>query len=592
MSKSIIAGLTLAIMMLILIACGGSNSTSPNDNPESFTVTTDGGTICNIDSTITLIIPANAVDADTTITLAIETSYPADPGYVSGTCYKFGPDGMIFNSPITINIRYETGSIPTDVAEATLCLHKVVGNIWQPVTPCAVIEDSSFVTGQIYGFSSYGIVGYGGTIYDGNYDIGTVADIDSFAEYTGITGTLTIYSTASFTDLSGLDNLEWIGGDLIFANDPDRAILEFGDGLSALETISGTLYSNNGCMYSLDFPELKAVGGDLEFRGDSLRTLNFPELVSIGGTLDIQYTHVLTDLTGFDALTSIGAIDISSCSSLLSLEGLEDVHGILRSVRVAACLNLLTLEGLEGITTVSGEVEINNNDALTSLLGLKVAQVGGIEFVNNDVLASIEALILLSKIGDGGLLIQQSPSLTSLQGLNSLGQIEGPLSFNYVPQLTSLDGLAHITSCKSLFIEDCHSLVDISALRDLYYIHETFKLYQDYALTDIDSLYSLNYIGGSLWIQNNWNLENLNGLSNLQQIGADRENAGLYLIGNIDLTDITGLYNLQTSRGTAYVVPGALQISGNAMGNAEAWEFVDAIGGESAVRDTIIIYGN
>lgn len=591
--KSIRMGaLFLLGVILIMSGCGKDNPASPNGNYESFSVTSDGGTFVTADSTVTLIIPQNAVDSTITITVAGENSYPQAGGFVANSCYEFGPSDFGFDLPITMKIAYNSGNIPSQVSTGTLRLKKIVGNVWQTVEGSIVIEDSNYVRGEISGFSSYGIVGHVGTIFEGDYEIDDTTDIDSLAEYTGITGDLLVSPNNSFRDLTGLTNLTWIGGDLKIDYGSAAPLLVFGDGLSALEYVDGSLYIYNHYLQNAAFPQLKTVGGMFEIRGDSLRTLDFPTLVAIGGTFKALYLKSLANFEGLTTLHSVRDIDISSCSGLLSLEGLEGIGGVIEEVHIGACSRLASLEGLEGITTVTGEVEINNNDALTSLLGLNLAQVGELAVVYNDYLTSIEALIHLARVGSGGLAIQYNVRLASLQGLSGLGQLDGNLALWYLPQLTSLNGLGHITSCKSLFIEDCHALMDISALKNLNYIHQELRIFQVHALTNIDSLYGLHYVGCGIDIHNNFNLVNLDGLSNLQEMGIDAGYGHMMIRGNIRLTDITGLHNLQISGGTGYAVPGQVHITDNAMGDANAWAFIAAIGGESAVRDTIIISGN
>ncbi len=592
MNKCFVILLMLILSMAFIIVGCGSDSTSPEENLESFTITSAGGTFTTADTVITLIIPADAVDSDTTITIGVESNHPDDPGLVSSTCYQFGPDDMIFSLPVTLIIRYDINNVPDGVDEATLGIHKAVENSWQPIIPYAVIEDSSFVTCQISGFSSYGIVGHSGTIYNGDVTIDSTGDIGTYSQYTGITGDLTINPNYMLTDLTGLNNLEWIGGSLLIDYSEGNSSLDFGDGLSELKTVNGDFSIYDDFMPVIEFPSLEVVGGDFDIRGDSVQSFVFPNFVSIGGIFKAQYLSSLINFSGLNGIASAGAVDIYSCSGLYSLTGLEGIGGVVDYVNVGACGNLTSLNGLEGITTVVGELEINNNDALLTLDGLNVVRVGGLDIVYNDTLTTLEHLEHLAVVGDEGISIQYNTRLSSLQGLNGLGIVEGGISLWYNPELQTLNGLAHITSCKYLYIEDCHALHDISALSSLYYVHGNVRLLQNHALTDLDDLSGLTYMGGSLDIHNNWYLENIDGLSHLSEIGLELGYGHLWIRGNTRLTDITGLHNLDISATTGYAINGLAQITDNSMGDAAAWAFITAIGGEDAVRDAVTISGN
>ena len=562
--KVILAVLALAIL-LSLGSCSSDSSNPVTPTIPTYTVGVQGGEITTADGAVHLIIPQYALDTTIAITVTTATTYPVSSGYVSGTCYRFGPDSLVFNYPVQLSVRYDAANVPVSVAANTLGIFKVGEDGWMPVSGSSVNTDSGFVTAELDGFSSYGVVGKGGNIYEGDYVIDSTAKIAPFADYTGITGTLTIVPGETLPNLNGLDSLNWVGGDLVFEG-TDPEVFEIGTGLAKLEEVHGTFYFYYGNAPTVGLPKLRAVGGNLRISGDSVATLSFPKLRSIGDTLMIRQARSLLNCRGLDSLSSVGDIYVSSCSSMLNLSGLSHIHGVVRSVMVGACGSLTSLTGLGGVSYVSGEVEINNNDALTTLSGLNLKNVGQLSVAYNDLLHSLGALQTLSVVR-GSLAIDHSPALDSahgyLNGLGSLGQVQGFLRIAYNRSLKSLNGLAHLSNLGGLGLEANDSLVDISAL---------------------DNVYSID---GPMDIKYNYRLRDLNGFERLRKIGSMVE-----ISNNYQLRDITALHNLTISSGT-YVINGKLAITYNShLGNANAWAFVTAIGGESKVKGPITISDN
>ena len=97
--------------------------------------------------------------------------------------------------------------------------------------------------------------------YGGGFEIETQSDVATLAEYTSISGDLTIHC-ASCTDLSELICLTSVGGSLyIFWNDALTNL----DGLSGLTSAGGDLYiGHNTGLSNLDgLSALTSVGGNL-----------------------------------------------------------------------------------------------------------------------------------------------------------------------------------------------------------------------------------------------------------------------------------------------------------------------------------------
>jgi hypothetical protein len=158
------------------------------------------------------------------------------------------------------------------------------------------------------------------TTIEGTFDIG-----DSFAG-----------GNPKLINLTGLDNLSYIGGDLRIY---DNLVLTSLTGLENLKTINGGL----------------VIGGDPTSWGDagnpSLK--NISALVNISHlntTLRILYNDSLTNLDGLDGLVSIGSdLWIEGNGSLSSLNGLENLSFIGDCLAINNNPELVSIDGIKNI---------------------------------------------------------------------------------------------------------------------------------------------------------------------------------------------------------------------------------------------------
>ena len=123
------------------------------------TIPAAGGEVDAADGDVTLTAPAGAVAEDTEISVQEESDPPDDPAYVPGTAFAFGPDGTAFQQPVALTIAYDPNAIPSEVSEESLKLAKAVSGAWEAVAGSSVDTTAKTVTGNINGFSVYGIIG-------------------------------------------------------------------------------------------------------------------------------------------------------------------------------------------------------------------------------------------------------------------------------------------------------------------------------------------------------------------------------------------------------------------------------------------------
>ncbi|MGM0494903.1 MAG: 6-bladed beta-propeller, partial [Armatimonadota bacterium] len=131
----------------------------------------NGGTITSADRNSTVEVPDAAIDEPQRFTVERVLDPPADPGLVADTAYRYGPEGWVFDAPVTITIGYREENIPEGVDEATLRIARLQGGAWEAVGTSAVDQQANTVSAQIDRFSVFAIVGRtaaaGGYVFDG-----------------------------------------------------------------------------------------------------------------------------------------------------------------------------------------------------------------------------------------------------------------------------------------------------------------------------------------------------------------------------------------------------------------------------------------
>jgi hypothetical protein len=172
---------------------------------------------------------------------------------------------------------------------------------------------------------------------------------------------------ALLSDLSGLENLTSIGGNLdIHAN----SVLENLTGLESLTSIGGYIMIGNG--------DAKSTDARNKMNGNpSLKSLTGLEnLETIGGGLFTQFNNSLTSFKGLEKIDSIGGIRTSD-----PIASLSDLYNLtyIGNEGLNVCNTALTsFAGLENVTSITGDFIIDCNDSLIGLTGLKsMASIGG-----------------------------------------------------------------------------------------------------------------------------------------------------------------------------------------------------------------------
>ncbi|MEL6638184.1 MAG: T9SS type A sorting domain-containing protein [Bacteroidota bacterium] len=286
------------------------------------------------------------------------------------------------------------------------------------------------------------------------YGPDSIRHLDGLLNVVKIGGELTIKSASNERvniDLSGLRNLQEIGGSLVIFNYDS---LDF-TSLAALEHLgNGLLLRNSTAEDFSGWEQLKSMGGRLSLGNVRMKSFaGLDSLRSIGGGLWLSSCFIEGTLC-IPNLRSIGgdiALSNTCFESFVGMENLVDVSGsisIYNSEPPTAAEPLCqsgSLRGLSGIDTLRALVLRNTGIKDLGQLSSLKCLTRGIQFINNPYLEDISGLLSLEAIG-WHLYITKASKLTSLRGL---------------------DNLRTIDSSYMVLIEDNDALVDIEALRNV-----------------------------------------------------------------------------------------------------------------------------
>ena len=142
-------------------------------NPQ-FLVDETGGTLVFRSSiedvTVTLTIPAGALDGSTAITIDHAQNFSPASGLVTGAVFDFGPQGLVFNLPVELDITYGADMI-VGLTEDELRIHEASGLNWLPLLG-SVDTANNTANASIDGFSIFGLKTIPGPVDPGPGDPG------------------------------------------------------------------------------------------------------------------------------------------------------------------------------------------------------------------------------------------------------------------------------------------------------------------------------------------------------------------------------------------------------------------------------------
>lgn len=150
--------ISISLITLSSVSCDSATGPSPDRTVAVEVITPAGGSFSLLDGTVLLDVPAGAVPANTRITVTALTEGTAFEGAVPGTVYKFEPDGLEFDLPVTLTLAYDRGALPDGVDVDLLRVHRFVDGVPQLIVGSRLDISAATATATLRGFSFYAIV--------------------------------------------------------------------------------------------------------------------------------------------------------------------------------------------------------------------------------------------------------------------------------------------------------------------------------------------------------------------------------------------------------------------------------------------------
>ena len=178
-------------------------------------VETSGGNVSDESGIVTLEIPDGALAEATKITIEPAASDVTDErsAMADGSAFRFRPDGLQFQSAARLTIRYSEDGLPSDANEERLRLFHRTESGWQELTDSRVDAEANTVSGDIDGFSHFGVE---------ESELPPVASVSiegTVSEPVGIGATLQLTATLRDAEGSVLENrqVDWSSADTTIA---------------------------------------------------------------------------------------------------------------------------------------------------------------------------------------------------------------------------------------------------------------------------------------------------------------------------------------------------------------------------------------
>ncbi len=355
----------------------------------------NGGNICAFFDTVLnsppsiscpVDITANAASGQTTANVSVTVPTVAyDCELVSFTADALDENGAtVFSNVAVVPGVTEIFTLPIGINTITFTVtanNTMTDDCSYEVT----VEDASIPCFGIVSLTTQAAVdAFDCTVFDGTLrivDDGTdpITDLSALSNMTAVNTRLLIQNNLSLTSLNGLESLITVGTNLDIV------------GNTALSDLS-----------ALD--NLESVNGNLVIGNITAQDLSFNSLQSVGGLLQLTNNDDLVDLTGFNSVTSLGALNISFNDALLDVSGLQNLNIINDGVVFTGNLILGGMSGFGSLTDIQGDFTIN-----TGLWS------NGFPFLGMDVMI-------------GGDLSIGSTSISDISNLEFIGFVGGDLN--------------------------------------------------------------------------------------------------------------------------------------------------------------------
>ncbi|MEQ1744997.1 MAG: leucine-rich repeat protein [Saprospiraceae bacterium] len=497
------------------------------------------------------------------------------------------PDGISFSSQAEID-NFPANYPGCTVIEGSVRISGTGITNLNGLNAVTAIGDSLFIfdcvpLSSLTGLSNLAAIGGSLEVYNTRLVI-----MEGLENLHTVGGNLTFADNNFLQSLDGLQNLSSLGGYIRVQNNPAFVALSALSGLpdtlnsvylggnnfyslgglfDGVEVVRGDLVIGGTGIYLEPLKNLKKVGGSLSIQpfytanlawldnlesagGVSINCLNipdldgFPKLTRIDGDFWISNGNILTDFSGLNELTYLGALILYENNGLTRVTGLNNVDTI-GNINIQNNPALQQLDGLDQLTTVLSDISLWNNPQMASFGGFdQIRTVGGQIYANGSWKApDLSAFQNLDSVGTD-MIMASAYNLTSLQGLGKLRHIRG-LLLAWCDGLSSLAGMDSLTEMGALGIYSCSNLTDFSGLENLKAIRIELAMSNAQKLVSMNGLGSMESLG-DLFISNCGSLTTLVGFGPLKTI----DTLSITWDGTLTpLSDLRGLDSLQTITG-------------------------------------------
>jgi len=315
-----------------------------------------------------------------------------------------------------------------DDATTTPCGNGTLAGSFQPNTAAEV---ATFCA------DGYGTID--GDLTISSFTLDSVADLGCLC---AVTGDLIVGPTLPLlTDLTGLENLAFVGGDVTFSWVSQALGL---GGLDGLQEVGGTFaIQNSSGLTDLTgaFPGLESVDGDMTFASNGFQNVAaFNALETVGGDISFTWHGALPDVVGFGALTLVeGSVSFANNGSLASVSGFGGGTDFVIEGDLSVASNGGSggaLSGFGNLAELGGGLSLSWNTGFNAVSGFGVLEeIGGsLQITNTSGVAAISGFTGLEEIGDD-LQLSSNTNLTDLSGLMGVEEVDGDLTITWNAQL-------------------------------------------------------------------------------------------------------------------------------------------------------------
>ncbi|MBQ4804891.1 hypothetical protein J8L88_18650 [Aquimarina sp. MMG015] len=364
-------------------------------------------------------------------------------------------DNFESNGYTRIAGNFFVGQIENPRSNQLKTLHKIDGGLW--------FSRNNFI--DLEGLENLTSVGELGVMLTSNNFLETIEHLKNLKK----AGSIVIDDNPSLISLDGLQNITELTGRFFLADLPlitnldgfPEAIKEIPgnlyisklpmitniDSLQNIEKITGTLNINFTSLNNFNgLSNLTEIGEDLRVTyNDDLTTVNFPNLAIVKEYFNIANNENLTSLN-FDVLSShIGTIAIISNPMLSEITGFNNLTTVTDYLSILGNDSLIKIDGFNSLSeaTENLNLQFRNNDILETISGFNsLTNVAELTIFNNDNMSSI----ILNTIETANTIsLNNNDNLTNI-ALENLNNVATSFEINTNPILTNYCGLSNYAS--------------------------------------------------------------------------------------------------------------------------------------------------